>query len=58
LRRIQVEGYETRLEHAPVDDPERFRWISPADPVPLPVSSMTRKLLAGFAARQIPLALE
>ena len=56
-RRIRVEGYEARIRRSIESDPERFRWVAPDDPRPLAVSSMTRKLLAGFARSQMPLAL-
>jgi A/G-specific adenine glycosylase len=56
-RRIRVEGYRAHLRRPVPKDPERFRWISPAEAQPLPVSSMTRKLLHGFATGQLPLDL-
>jgi A/G-specific adenine glycosylase len=56
-RRIRVEGYRARLRRPAPSDPERFRWTSPAEAKDLPVSSMTRKLLDGLAAGQLPLDL-
>jgi A/G-specific adenine glycosylase len=56
-RRIRVEGYRSRLRRPPPLDPDRFRWTSPAEVRDLPVSSMTRKLLHGLAAGQLPLDL-
>jgi adenine-specific DNA glycosylase len=56
-RRIRVEGYQARLRRPAPQDPERFRWTSPTEARDLPVSSMTRKLLQGLAAGQLPLDL-
>jgi A/G-specific adenine glycosylase len=56
-RRIRVEGYRARLRRPPPNDPDRFRWTTPAEVPGLPVSSMTRKLLRGLASGQLPLAL-
>jgi A/G-specific adenine glycosylase len=56
-RRIRVEGYRARLRRPAPQDPDRFRWTSPAEARDLPVSSMTRKLLRGLAAAQLPLDL-
>ena len=58
FRRIRVEAYRARLRRQPPADPERFRWVTPADVASLPVSSMTRKILRGLASPQMPLALE
>jgi A/G-specific adenine glycosylase len=57
-RRIRVEGYRARLRRPAPQDPDRFRWASPAQARDLPVSSMTRKLLHGLAEGQLPLDLE
>jgi len=57
FRRIRVEGYRARLRRPAPADPDRFRWITPAEARGLPVSSMTRKLLHGLAAGQLPLDL-
>jgi A/G-specific adenine glycosylase len=56
-RRIRVEGYRARLRRPAPQDPDRFRWTSPAEAKDLPISSMTRKLLDGLAAGQLPLDL-
>jgi A/G-specific adenine glycosylase len=56
-RRIRVEGYRARLRRPAPVDPDRFRWTSPDEARELPVSSMTRKLLHGLAAGQLPLDL-
>jgi A/G-specific adenine glycosylase len=58
FRRIRVEAYRARLRRQPPADPERYRWVAPADVASLPVSSMTRKILRGLSSPQIPLALE
>jgi A/G-specific adenine glycosylase len=58
FRRIRVEAYRARLRRQPPADPDRYRWIAPADVSSLPVSSMTRKILRGLASPQMPLALE
>jgi A/G-specific adenine glycosylase len=57
FRRIRVEGYGARLRHKPPQDGERYRWASPDEAKALPVSSMTRKLMAGLRSPQLPLAL-
>jgi A/G-specific adenine glycosylase len=56
-RRIRVEGYRARLRRPPPNDPDRFRWTTPAEVRDLPVSSMTKKLVRGLASGQLPLAL-
>jgi A/G-specific adenine glycosylase len=56
-RRIQVEGYRAALRRPVPKDPERYRWIAPEEVSGLPVSSMTRKLVHGLAAGQLPLDL-
>ncbi|OFV89166.1 MAG: A/G-specific adenine glycosylase [Acidobacteria bacterium RBG_16_70_10] len=56
-RRITLEGYRARLRQPPPSDPERFRWVAPEAVTSLPVSSMTRKLLAGLRSRQLPLEM-
>jgi A/G-specific adenine glycosylase len=58
FRRIRVEAYRARLRRKPPPDPERYRWVAPADIGTLPVSSMTRKVLRGLACAQLPLSLE
>jgi A/G-specific adenine glycosylase len=57
FRRIRVEGYAARLGRTPADDPERFRWVAVHELDRVPVSSLTRKLLAGLRSRQLPLDL-
>jgi A/G-specific adenine glycosylase len=57
FRRIRVEGYVARLGRPPVDDPERYRWVAAHELDGLPVSSLTRKLIAGLRSRQLPLDL-
>jgi len=54
-RRIRVEGYRARLRGPAPQDPDRYRWTSPAEVADLPVSSMTRKLLRGLGSGQLPL---
>jgi hypothetical protein len=56
-RRIRVEGYRSRLRRPPPADEDRYRWASPKEVSGLPISSMTRKLLAGMEAGQLPLAI-
>lgn len=58
FRRIRAEGYRARLRRPPPDDPERFRWVRPGELASLPVSSLTRKLVAGLTSRQLPLLLD
>lgn len=58
FRRIRVEAYRARLRREPPADPERYRWVAPSEVASLPISSMTRKVLRGLAAPQMPLALE
>jgi A/G-specific adenine glycosylase len=55
FRRIRVEAYRVRLARAPRHDPERLRWATPEEIARLPVSSMTRKIVAGLDAAQRPL---
>jgi adenine-specific DNA glycosylase len=55
FRRITLEGYRTRLVGAPPADPERVVWATPEEVDALPVSSATKKLLAGLRAPQMPL---
>lgn len=57
FRRIRVEGYSARLRRKPPEDEERYRWTTPQEVKALPVSSMTRKLMAGLRSAQLPLAL-
>jgi A/G-specific adenine glycosylase len=57
FRRIRVEGYHARLEGDVPRDPERFRWATPEEARSMPVSSLTRKVLRGLGAAQIPLPL-
>jgi A/G-specific adenine glycosylase len=57
FRRIRVEGYGARLRRKPPEDAERYRWASPDEARALPVSSMTKKLMAGLRSPQLPLAL-
>ncbi len=57
FRRIRVEAYEGRLRREPPRDPERFMWAGPDELASLPMSSLTRKVIAGARAPQIPLDL-
>ncbi len=57
FRRIRVEAYRGRLRRSPAADPDRYRWVTPAEATALPTSSLTKKLLRALAAPQIPLAL-
>jgi A/G-specific adenine glycosylase len=56
-RRIRVEGYSARLRGQPPADEERYRWTTAQEVAALPVSSMTRKLVAGLRSRQLSLTL-
>ena len=56
-RRIRVEGYRARLRRTPATDEDRYRWATADEIAGLPVSSMTRKLVAGLRSAQLPLAL-
>ena len=58
FRRIRVEAYRARLRRKPPIDPERFRWVSPAELARLPISSLTRKVIAGARRPQMPLPLD
>jgi A/G-specific adenine glycosylase len=58
FRRIRLEAYRSRLRREPPHDPERIRWVTPAEIGQLAVSSMTRKILRGLDRPQIPLAFE
>lgn len=58
FRRIRVEAYRARLRGRLPEDPERFRWVAPGDLAALPVSSLTRKVIAGARRPQMPLPLE
>jgi A/G-specific adenine glycosylase len=58
FRRIRLEGYRSRLRSLPPRDPDRYAWVRPDELGSLPVSSMTRKLVKGLLAPQIPLDLE
>ena len=58
FRRIRIEGYRARLRRRPPEDPERFRWVTPAELARLPISSLTRKVIAGASRPQMPLPLE
>jgi A/G-specific adenine glycosylase len=57
FRRIQVEAYRGRLRREPPRDPERFVWAGPAELASLPMSSLTRKVIAGARRPQMPLDL-
>ncbi len=58
FRRIRLEGYRSRLRSLPPRDPDRYAWVRPDELSSLPVSSMTRKLVKGLLAPQIPLDLD
>jgi A/G-specific adenine glycosylase len=58
FRRIRLEGYRASLRRAPPADPDRYAWVRPDELGALPVSSMTRKLVRGLLAPQLPLELE
>ena len=55
FRRIRVEAYRARLVRPPRGDPERLCWVTPQEIAGLPVSSLTRKIVAGLSASQRPL---
>jgi A/G-specific adenine glycosylase len=57
FRRIRVEAYRTRLRGRAQADPDRYLWATPVEIAGLPTSSLTRKILRGLGAAQIPLAL-
>jgi A/G-specific adenine glycosylase len=56
FRRIRVEAYGARLRREPPPDPDRFRWIAPADLKNVPISSLTRKIIRAADRSQLPLA--
>jgi A/G-specific adenine glycosylase len=56
-RRIRLEVYAARLTRPPAHDPDRSRWVTPAEIAALPVSSITHKVLRATHRRQIPLHL-
>jgi A/G-specific adenine glycosylase len=58
FRRIRIEAYRARLRRRPPADPERYRWVTPAELAGLPISSLTRKVISGASRRQMPLPLE
>lgn len=58
FRRIRVEGYRARLRRQLSADSDQFRWVAPEEVASLPVSSMTRKVLAGLQSSQLPLGFE
>jgi len=47
-----------RLRRTPAPDPDRYAWVRPEELGSLPVSSMTRKLVRGLLAPQLPLELD
>lgn len=57
FRRIRVEAYRGQLRREPPRDPDRFRWADPDDLSALPMSSLSRKVLAGLQRAQMPLDL-
>jgi A/G-specific adenine glycosylase len=57
FRRIRVEAYAGRLRREPPRDPERFVWAGPDELASLPMSSLTRKVIAGARSPQRPLDL-
>ena len=57
FRRIRAEAYAARLRREPVADPDRFTWAGPDDLAPLPMSSLTRKIIRAAENRQRPLRL-
>ena len=58
FRRIRVEAYHARLRGRAPDDPQRFRWVAADELAALPVSSLTRKVIAGARRPQMPLPLK
>jgi adenine-specific DNA glycosylase len=58
FRRIRIEAYRARLRRRPPADPERYRWVTPAELEGLPISSLTRKVISGATRPQMPLPLE
>jgi A/G-specific adenine glycosylase len=56
-RRIRLEGYAATLLGRAPRDPDRYRWVTADEVRELPISSMTRKLIDGWKAPQLPLAL-
>jgi A/G-specific adenine glycosylase len=57
FRRIRVDVYRARLRKEPSRDPERCRWLRPEEIASVPTSSLTRKVLRGLHAPQMPLDL-
>ncbi len=49
-RRLRIEVRSTRLLSTPPQDPLRFRWVRRGELAALPISSMTRKIVASLAA--------
>jgi A/G-specific adenine glycosylase len=56
-RNIVLEGYRARLAKVLPKDAERFVWVAPGAIGGLPVGSITRKMLKGLKAPQMPLVL-
>jgi A/G-specific adenine glycosylase len=57
FRRIRVDVYRARLKREAPKDEERCRWVTPEEIAALPTSSLTRKVLRGLHAPQMPLDL-
>jgi hypothetical protein len=58
FRRIAVEAYGGRLRREPPADADRYLWVDPARLQDVPLSSLTRKVIAGARRAQLPLALD
>jgi A/G-specific adenine glycosylase len=57
FRRIRAEAYRARLLRPVPADEARFAWVDPGQLGAWPLSSLTRKLLAGLRRGQLALAL-
>lgn len=57
FRRIAVDAYRGRLRRLPPADADRYLWADPARLDGIPLSSLTRKVIAGARRAQLPLAL-
>ena len=57
FRRIRVETYGGRLRREPPGDPDRYVWAGASEMARLPMSSLSRKAIAGARRAQLPLDL-
>ncbi|HET7746096.1 MAG TPA: A/G-specific adenine glycosylase [Vicinamibacteria bacterium] len=57
FRRIAVDAYRGRLRRKPPTDGDRYLWVDPARLDGIPLSSLTKKVIAGARSAQLPLSL-